>query len=443
MRGVTKADLIDKVAEKSGLTKKDAGQAVDALFDAVAEALAAGDRVQIVGFGTFEVRERAARHGRNPQTGQEISIEARKVPAFKAGRRSKTQSLGNDIPPFSSLTAGIDGATHRFAHGGAFSRFCQCAIFQVIYRFVPSSFPDVVGGNRFVTRPIRIGLLGCGTVGSGVASILHENAERITRRAGGDVIIQRVAVRDVRKARHAAIRPELLTTDVWSVVHDPDVDIVVELIGGVEPARSLMAAALEQGKSVVTANKAALAHHGAELAALAAENGADLLFEGSVAGGIPIIKPLRDCLAANRIQAVTGIINGTTNYILTGMARDGLDFHTMMQRAQEAGYAEADPTSDVEGYDAAFKLAILASIAFETPVRVEDVYCEGISRISPVDIEYGKELGYTVKLLAVAKEDDGRLELRVHPAFIPADHRWPRSMTCSTQFSSKAMRSGS
>lgn len=273
-----------------------------------------------------------------------------------------------------------------------------------------------------MTRPIRIGLLGCGTVGSGVVSILHENAERINRRAGGDLIIHRVAVRDVKKARDAAIVPDLLTTDAWSVVHDPDIDIVVELIGRVEPARSLIAAALEQGKSVVTANKAALAHHGAELAALAEENGVDLLFEGSVAGGIPIIKPLKECLAANRILSVTGIINGTTNYILTGMARDGLDFRTMLQRAQEAGYAEADPTSDVEGYDAAFKLAILASIAFETPVRVEDVYCEGISRISPVDIEYGKELGYTVKLLAVAKEDDGRLELRVHPAFVPNDH---------------------
>jgi len=269
---------------------------------------------------------------------------------------------------------------------------------------------------------VRIGLLGCGTVGAGVVSILQSNGRRIAGRAGGDMVLRRVAVRDVAKARDVEISPDLLTDDPRLVVEDPEIDVVVELMGGVEPAFELMAQALRHGKSVVTANKEVLARHGAELSALADEHGAALLFEGSVAGGIPIIKPLRECLAANRLQSVMGIINGTTNYMLTGMSRSGVDFESALQQAQALGYAEADPTSDVEGYDAAFKIAILASIAFETTVRVEDVYCEGISRITPADIEYGKELGYTVKLLAIARETDGRLEVRVHPTFIPDSH---------------------
>lgn len=273
-----------------------------------------------------------------------------------------------------------------------------------------------------MARAIRIGLLGCGTVGGGVVAILRDNAERIGGRAGGELTVRRVAVRSLTKPRGQAVQPEWLTDDPWAVVADPDIEIVVELMGGVEPARTLAAEALRRGKAVVTANKELLARHGAELMAIAAEHGSHLLFEGSVAGGIPIIKPLQECLAANRIQSVVGIINGTTNYILTGMSRDSVDFQTALRQAQELGYAEADPTSDVEGYDAAFKLAILASIAFETPVRVEDVYCEGISRITPADIQYGRELGYTVKLLAIAKEEEGRLELRVHPAFVPQDH---------------------
>lgn len=271
-------------------------------------------------------------------------------------------------------------------------------------------------------RPVGVGLLGCGTVGAGVASILQANGGRIAGRAGGPVELRKVAVRDVNKPREAAIPPGLLTGDPWAVVEDPEVDVVVELIGGVEPARELISEALRRGKPVVTANKEVLARHGAELLALAARHGAHLMFEGSVAGGIPIIKPLQECLAANRVQSIMGIINGTTNYVLTGMSRRGVDFETALREAQALGYAEADPSSDVEGYDAAFKIAILASLAFETAVRVEDVYCEGISRITPADIEYGRELGYTVKLLAIAREEEGRLDVRVHPTFIPDSH---------------------
>ncbi|REJ32861.1 MAG: homoserine dehydrogenase [Bacillota bacterium] len=271
-------------------------------------------------------------------------------------------------------------------------------------------------------KPVQIGLLGCGTVGSGVLSILQANAERIAARAGAPIHVRRVAVRDPRKTRSVALDPGVITTDPWQVVDDPEVDIVVEVIGGVDPARDLIAAALEKGKPVVTANKEVLAKHGSELLSLAARRGVDLFFEGSVAGGIPIIQPPRESRAANRVQAIVGIINGTTNYMLTRMSREGMAFDEVLREAQALGYAEADPVSDVEGYDAAFKIAILAALAFETPVRVEEVYCEGITRITPEDIRYGQELGYELKLLAIAREDDGRLEVRVHPTFIPASH---------------------
>ncbi len=271
-------------------------------------------------------------------------------------------------------------------------------------------------------KPVQIGLLGCGTVGGGVLSILQANAERIAARAGVPLHVRRVAVRDPNKNRPVALDADVVTTDPWEVVNDPQVDIVVEVMGGVDPARDLIAAALERGKPVVTANKEVLAKHGTALWSLAARRGVDLFFEGSVAGGIPIIKPLRESLAANRVEAIVGIINGTTNYMLTRMSREGMAFADVLREAQALGYAEADPASDVEGYDAAFKIAILASLAFETPVRVEDVYCEGITRITPEDIRYGKELGYELKLLAIAREDNGRLEVRVHPTFIPSGH---------------------
>ncbi|HEY8418012.1 MAG TPA: homoserine dehydrogenase [Limnochordales bacterium] len=271
-------------------------------------------------------------------------------------------------------------------------------------------------------KPVQIGLLGCGTVGSGVVSILQANAELIAARAGAPLHVRRVAVRDPRKPRAVSLDPAIVTADPWAVVADPEVDIIVEVMGGVDPARELIAAALQRGKPVVTANKEVLAKHGPELLGLAAQHRVDLFFEGSVAGGIPIIKPLRESLAANRVQAIVGIINGTTNYMLTRMSGEGMPFDEVLREAQALGYAEADPASDVEGYDAAFKIAILASLAFETPVRVEDVYCEGITRITPEDIRYGRELGYEIKLLAIAREQDGRLEVRVHPAFIPASH---------------------
>ncbi|OUM98044.1 MAG: homoserine dehydrogenase [Firmicutes bacterium ZCTH02-B6] len=271
-------------------------------------------------------------------------------------------------------------------------------------------------------KPVQVGLLGCGTVGSGVLSILQANAERIAARAGALIEVRRVAVRDLKKYRTVSLDEALLTTDPWEVVSDPSVDIVIEVMGGVDPARDLIAAAVDNGKPVITANKEVLAKHGPELLSLAARRGVDLFFEGSVAGGIPIIKPLRESLAANRVQAIVGIINGTTNYVLTRMSREGMPFAEVLREAQALGYAEADPASDVEGYDAAFKIAILASLAFETPVRVEDVYCEGITRITPEDIRYGRELGYEIKLLAIAREHEGRLEVRVHPAFIPAAH---------------------
>jgi len=284
-----------------------------------------------------------------------------------------------------------------------------------------------------VARPIGIGLLGCGAVGRGVMSILRANAERIAARAGGRLALRRIATQDVSKFRDD-VEPPLLTGDPWAVVHDPDVEIVVELLGGLEPARTLIAEALRQGKAVVTANKAVLARHGTELQATAARHGAPLLFEAAVAGAIPIIKPLQECLAASRIQSILGIIDGMNNAILTGMARDGLDFSAALQRARQLGCLAGDTGADdverrtaalrahVEGYDAAFTLAILASAAFETRVRVEDVFCEGITHISLADIQYGRELGYVLKPLAIAKEGEGRLELRVHPAFIPREH---------------------
>jgi len=284
-----------------------------------------------------------------------------------------------------------------------------------------------------VARPIGIGLLGCGAVGRGVMSILRANAERIAARAGGRLALRRIATQDVSKFRDD-VEPPLLTGDPWAVVHDPDVEIVVELLGGLEPARTLIAEALRQGKAVVTANKAVLARHGTELQATAARHGAPLLFEAAVAGAIPIIKPLQECLAASRIQSILGIIDGMNNAILTGMARDGLDFSAALQRARQLGCLAGDTGADdverrtaaltahVEGYDAAFTLAILASAAFETRVRVEDVFCEGTTHISLADIQYGRELGYVLKPLAIAKEGEGRLELRVHPAFIPREH---------------------
>lgn len=268
--------------------------------------------------------------------------------------------------------------------------------------------------------------MGLGTVGAGVCEILHNHAEQIARRAGGRVDIARVLVKDPSKPRSVPIDPELITTDARQLIDDPSIQVIVELIGcpggEVEPARTYIAESLAAGKHVVTANKEVLAKHGRELFQLAARHGVGLHFEAAVAGGIPIIKAMRECLVANDVRTIMGIINGTTNYMLTKMAKEGSAFDDVLREAQEKGYAEADPTSDVEGHDAAYKLAILASLAFETELPVDDVFREGITHVTPEDMDYADELGYVVKLLAVAKAHPHAIEARVHPTMIPKAH---------------------
>jgi homoserine dehydrogenase len=271
-------------------------------------------------------------------------------------------------------------------------------------------------------RVIRIGMLGCGTVGSAVARTLAEHADDIARRAGVRLEITRVAVRDLARERDVPLAPEAFTTDGVSIVDDPDVDIVLELLGGLEPARALVLRALEAGTPVVTGNKELVAHASAELEAASHAGAADIAYEAAVAGGIPLIRPLRESLAGDRVTRILGIVNGTTNYILTQMSDHGWGFDDALAEAQRLGYAEADPAADVEGYDAAAKCAILASIAFDTTVTIDDVYREGITKITPQDIRDAARLGYVVKLLAIAELDDGDVSVRVHPAMVPAAH---------------------
>lgn len=268
----------------------------------------------------------------------------------------------------------------------------------------------------------RVGMIGAGTVGGAVADLLLRRRDEIAARAGTPVVLRRVAVAHPERARPVVLPAELLVGDARQVVTDPEVDVVVEVMGGIEPARTYVLSALSHGKSVVTANKQLMASRGGELHAAAADAGADLFFEGSVAGGIPIVKTIREALAANRIHQVAGILNGTTNYILTRMSRDGVGFGEALVAAQRLGFAEADPTEDVDGHDAAAKLAILASVAFSCRVAGADVYREGISGITPREIAYARDLGYVVKLLAIAREADGAIEARVHPALLPAAH---------------------
>lgn len=269
---------------------------------------------------------------------------------------------------------------------------------------------------------IKIGLLGCGVVGTGVVKQLISNQENIARDTGCRLEIKRVLVRDLNKNRSLDLPQEVFTDQVDDILNDPEIQIVVELIGGIEPAKSYILASFAKGKNVVTANKDVLAAHGQEIFAAAEENQKDLRFEASVAGGIPIIQPLKDSLAGNRIKEVLGIVNGTTNYILTKMAIEGKEFADALAEAQELGYAEADPSADVDGLDAARKIAILASIAFRTRVSVDQVYVEGIRDISALDIIYAQELGYIIKLLGVAKEVNGEVDVRVHPVMIPNNH---------------------
>lgn len=281
-------------------------------------------------------------------------------------------------------------------------------------------------GGDVILEPIKIALLGLGNVGSGVWEILQRSRDQIAVRAGASLEIGGILVRTIDKPRQVTPESSLLTTDAYALLDDPTMPIVVETIGcpggSTDPARSYILHALRAGKHVVTANKEVLAKHANELSAASAQGGGGLYYEASVAGGIPIIKALRESLAANRVQALMGIINGTTNYMLTRMASMKSSFASVLAEAQAHGYAEADPTSDVEGHDAAYKLAILASIAFGADIEVGDIYREGITRITPEDLEYAQELGMVIKLLAIAKEEDGAVEVRVHPTMIPVAH---------------------
>lgn len=264
---------------------------------------------------------------------------------------------------------------------------------------------------------IGLGLLGLGVVGTGVARTLLDKSDSIARRVGCPLELRRVLVRDAGRARALDGLP--LTTDVDAVLGDPSIQIVVEVLGGEEPAHTYIRRAIAAGKHVVTANKEVMAKHGPELVAAAAAAGLEVAYEASVGGGIPVIGPFKLDLLANDIHQVTAIINGTTNYIITRMSQAGLDFATALREAQAAGYAEPDPRSDVEGIDAAYKLTILATLAFHARVHPTDVYCEGITALSPSDFRYARELGYAIKLLAIGKDTVAGLELRVHPTFLP------------------------
>jgi homoserine dehydrogenase len=269
-------------------------------------------------------------------------------------------------------------------------------------------------------KPINVGLLGIGTVGGGTFEVLARNQEEIMRRAGRGIAITMVADKDVERARKIVGNAATVTADAFEVVSNPDIDIVVELIGGTTSAKQLVLNAIENGKHVVTANKALLATHGNEIFAAARKRGVMVAFEAAVAGGIPIIKALREGLTANRIEWIAGIINGTSNFILSEMRSKGLSFDTVLKEAQRLGYAEADPTFDIEGIDAAHKLTILAAISFGIPMRFADVYTEGITKLTADDIRYAEELGYRIKLLGITKRRPNGIELRVHPTLIPA-----------------------
>ncbi len=268
-------------------------------------------------------------------------------------------------------------------------------------------------------KQLKVGILGFGTVGTGVVRIFQNNSELISTRLGGELVLHRIADRRPDREREVHVAPELLTTSCEEVVSHPEIDLVIELIGGYEPARSLVLEALKNGKHVVTANKALLALHGDELYNAARDAGVELLFEAAVGGGIPVISPIKESLCANRFSEVAGIMNGTCNYILTRMTQEGADYAEVLKDAQDKGYAEADPTFDVGGIDAAHKLAILIRLCFGTRIDFDDIYVEGISEVTALDIEFARQFGYTIKLLAIGKEDNGCVEARVHPTMLP------------------------
>ncbi len=270
---------------------------------------------------------------------------------------------------------------------------------------------------------VRVGVLGCGNVGAALIALVGERSKEIEGRTGLSLEVRRVAVRNLTRERAVKLPASVFTHDAAEVVNDPDIDVIVEVMGGIEPARGLLLDALKAGKPVVTANKELLANFGVELFAAAESAGVDLLFEAAVAGAIPLMRPLRESLAGERIRRVTGIVNGTTNFILTRMSSAGSSYADALAEAQSLGYAERDPTADVEGYDAGAKAAIIATVAFGAQVVAGDVYHEGISEVTAEDIAFAHRLGYEIKLLAVAERgDDDRVGVRVHPAMVPASH---------------------
>jgi len=271
-------------------------------------------------------------------------------------------------------------------------------------------------------KEIKVGLIGFGTIGSGVVKVLQRNAALIEKRMGARLVLKKIADIDTVSDRGVKVRPGLLTKNVEEVLRAPEIDIVMELIGGIEPAKTFVLRAIKNGKHVVTANKALIALHGDEIFNAAHHFGVDVGFEASVGGGIPLIRSIKEGLVANRIHSIFGILNGTSNYILSKMTDEGKSFKEVLREAQAKGYAEADPTYDVEGIDAAHKLTILIRLAFGTPLQFDEVFTEGISEITPVDVEFSREFGYRIKLLAIAKFEEGKLEARVHPTMIREGH---------------------
>ena len=270
-------------------------------------------------------------------------------------------------------------------------------------------------------KEIQVGLLGFGTVGTGVVRMLQENYSTIKHKLGATLTLKRIAVRDTKKDRGVSLEPGVLTDDFASVLADPEISIIVELIGGYSPAREYVLAAIENGKHVVTANKALLAFHGEEIYAAAARKGVEVRYEAAVGGGIPVLSAIKGNMGGNRFRTVFGILNGTCNYILTRMTREGADFAMVLKNAQELGYAEADPTFDIEGIDTAHKLCLLVTLCFGTRVDLKDIHTEGISSISAMDIDFAGRFGYRIKLLAIGKRDGERVEARVQPTMVPVD----------------------
>jgi homoserine dehydrogenase len=271
-------------------------------------------------------------------------------------------------------------------------------------------------------REITVGLIGFGTIGTGVVKLLQKNAALIRRRLGLPLILKRIADIDITSARSVTVSKKLLTTDALKVIDDPEIDIIVELMGGIQPAKQFILRSLKNGKHVVTANKALLAECGAEIFGTAAAHGVDVAFEGSVGGGIPIIRAVREGFAANHLLGIFGILNGTSNYILSRMTEQNESFEKVLQDAKKQGFAEADPTLDIEGIDAAHKLAVLISLAYSRNIKLRDIYTEGISAITPLDIEFARELGYKIKLLAICRGNAEEIDARVHPTLIPEGH---------------------